>query len=57
MMIGHFWLTDEYMERLQLFFPEFRGKSWVDDRRVLTLVGHGCVHPDLRRARRAGGPR
>ncbi|TDX22563.1 hypothetical protein EV657_1291 [Rhodovulum visakhapatnamense] len=34
-MSGHFWLTDEQMDRLQPFFPKSRGKPRVDDRRVL----------------------
>jgi hypothetical protein len=34
MMSGHFWLNDEYTERLQTFFPKSRGKPRVDDRRV-----------------------
>ena len=37
-MSGHFWLTDEQMERLQPFFPKSRGKPRVDDRRVLSGI-------------------
>jgi transposase len=38
MMSGHFWLTDEQMERLRPFFPKSRGKPRVDDRRVLSGI-------------------
>jgi transposase len=38
MMSGHFWLTDEQMERLRPFFPRSRGKQRVDDRRVLSGI-------------------
>ena len=34
-MSGHFWLTDEHMDRLRPFFPRSRSKPRVDDRRVL----------------------
>lgn len=37
-MNGHFWLTDEQMERLRPFFPRSRGKPRVDDRRVLSGI-------------------
>ena len=37
-MGGHFWLTDEQMERLRPFFPKSRGKPRVDDRRVLSGI-------------------
>lgn len=37
-MSGHFWLTDEQMERLRPFFPKSRGKPRVDDRRVLSGI-------------------
>ena len=37
-MSGHFWLTDEQMERLRPFFPNSRGKPRVDDRRVLSGI-------------------
>ncbi|GBR54038.1 hypothetical protein GCM10007872_02130 [Gluconobacter sphaericus NBRC 12467] len=33
-----FWLTDDQMERLRPFFPKSRGKSRVDDRRVLSGI-------------------
>jgi transposase len=38
MMSGHFWLTDEQLERLRPFFPKSRGKPRVDDRRVLSGI-------------------
>jgi transposase len=38
MMSNLCWLTDEQMERLRLFFPKSHGKSWVDDRLVLSGV-------------------
>jgi transposase len=38
MMSGHFWLTNEQMERLRPFFPKSRGKPRVDDRRVLSGI-------------------
>ena len=34
-MSGLFWLTEERVERLRLFFPKSHGKPRVDDRRVL----------------------
>jgi transposase len=37
-MSGHFWLTDEQMERLRPFFPKSRDKPRVDDRRVLSGI-------------------
>lgn len=37
-MSGYFWLTDLQMERLRPFFPRFRGKPRVDDRRVLSGI-------------------
>ena len=37
-MSGHFWLTEEQMERLQPFFPRSRGKPRADDRRVLSGI-------------------
>lgn len=37
-MSGHFWLTEEQMERLRPFFPRSRGKPRVDDRRVLSGI-------------------
>ncbi|GBR39001.1 transposase [Neoasaia chiangmaiensis NBRC 101099] len=33
-----FWLTDEQMERLRLFFPKSYDKPRVDDRRVLNCI-------------------
>lgn len=35
-MFDLFWLSDAEMARLEPFFPEFRGRSRVDDRRVLS---------------------
>lgn len=37
-MSGHFWLTEEQMERLRPFFPRSRGRPRVDDRRVLSGI-------------------
>ena len=33
-----YWLTDAQMDRLRPFFPKARGKSRVDDRRVLSGI-------------------
>ncbi|MFT3690220.1 MAG: transposase [Paenirhodobacter sp.] len=33
-----FWLTDAQMERLRPFFPKSRGRSRIDDRRVLSGI-------------------
>lgn len=35
-MSNLFWLTDEQMARLQLYFPKSHGRPMVDDRRVLS---------------------
>lgn len=32
------WLSDEWMARLQLFFPKSHGRPRVDDRRVLSGI-------------------
>ena len=37
-MSGHFWLSDEQIERLQPFFPKSRGKPQVDDQWVLSGI-------------------
>jgi len=37
-MSDHYWLTDAQMERLRPFFPKSRGRSRVDDRRVLSGI-------------------
>lgn len=37
-MSNLFWLTDEQMRRLKLFFPKSRGRARVDDRRVLSGI-------------------
>lgn len=31
-----FWLTDDQLARLQLYFPKSHGRECVDDRRVLS---------------------
>ncbi|WP_342454781.1 transposase [Sphingomonas sp. H160509] len=33
-----YWLTDEQMARLELYFPKSNGKLRVDDRRVLSGI-------------------
>ena len=33
-----FWLADEQVERLRLFFPKSHGRPRVDDRRVLSGI-------------------
>ncbi len=33
-----FWLTDEQLQRLEPFFPKSRGRSRVDDRRMLSGI-------------------
>ena len=33
-----YWLTDEQMARLRSFFPKSRGKTRVDDRKVLSGI-------------------
>jgi len=37
-MSNHFWLSDAQIVRLKPYFPKFRGKPHVDDRRVLSGV-------------------
>ena len=37
-MSGLYWLTDEQMARLELYFPKSRGKPRVDDCRVLSGI-------------------
>lgn len=37
-MTGHFWLPDEQMERLRLFFPKSNVTPRVDDRRVMSGI-------------------
>lgn len=37
-MSDHYWLTDAQMERLRPFFPKSRGRSRVDNRRVLSRI-------------------
>jgi transposase len=37
-MSNLFWLTDEQMARLQLYFPKSHGRERVDDRRVLSGI-------------------
>ncbi|SDE92895.1 hypothetical protein SAMN05421538_11538 [Paracoccus isoporae] len=37
-----YWLTAAQMQRLKPFFPKSYGKTRVDDRRVLSIIGqHG----------------
>jgi len=33
-----FWLSEAHGDRLQPFCPKFRGKPWVDNRRVLSGI-------------------
>lgn len=33
-----YWLSDEQMARLELYFPKIHGKPRVDDRRVLSGI-------------------
>ena len=45
-----FWLTDEQIERLRLFFPKIHGRPRVDDRRVLSgivFVSRNGLRPAL----------
>ncbi|WP_415839962.1 transposase, partial [Paracoccus yeei] len=37
-MSALYWLTDAQIERLRPFFPKFRGRPRVDDRRVLSGI-------------------
>lgn len=37
-MSNLYWLTNEQMSRLEPYFAKSYGKTWVDDRRVLSGI-------------------